>query len=168
MKETTKRRLKVMISSIVVLFAAASAFLYLYDFPKKIDLVFPAMEYRVGKPDSGEATTIKVIGTLNSPLFRDPYFHGQFIVDKYDYTKIYQLRDFEFNQDIVFYHGNNKGTPFQKFLGYLVTSDNFAQLNIVVFEEINDNQRSDRDLRISAPAKNYEEAMKINEELYGY
>lgn len=168
MKEKTKRRLIVMISSIVILFAAASAFLYLYDFPKKIDLEFPAMEYRVGKPDSGEATTIKVTGTLKKPLFRKPTFRGQFIVDKYDYTKKYQIWEIENYRDILFYYGNNKGSIFQKPLGYLVISENFAQMNIVVFEEVNDNSPSFKDLRISAPARNYEEAMKVNKELYGY
>jgi len=140
----------------------------LYDFPKKIDLEFPALEYRVGKPDSGEATTIKVIGTLKKPLFRKPTFRGQFIIDKYDYTKMYQIWEIENYQDILFYYGSNKGSIFQKPLGTLMISDNFAQFNVVVFEEIDDNQRSGRDLRISAPAKNYEEALKINEELYGY
>ncbi|MGO4349715.1 hypothetical protein AB4Z45_29950 [Paenibacillus sp. MCAF9] len=163
--EPPKGRLKVIMLCAALPLVAVSAFLFIYNFPKKIDLEYPALEYRVGKPESGEVTTIKVKGTIYKPLFRDPSFHGQFIINKYDYTKNYQLRDIDFYQDLLFYHQNENGTSVHKPLGYLMISDNFAQMNIYVNENMNDNQLIGKDLRISAPAKNYEEAMRINAEL---
>lgn len=142
-----------------------SAFLYLYNFPRQIDIAYPAIEYRAGEPQSAVTTTVTIKGILNKPLFRAPSFHGQFIVDKYEYTKTYQLWDIEFYQDVLFYHASVKGKIAHEPLGSLFTTDNFAQLNIMVAEPTDGTQRSSGNLRISAPANNYEEAMEINKNL---
>ncbi|MGG1634475.1 hypothetical protein [Paenibacillus sp. NRS-1760] len=64
--EPPKERLKVIMLCTALPLVAVSAFLFIYNFPKKIDLEYPALEYRVGKPESGEVTTIKVKGTTKS------------------------------------------------------------------------------------------------------
>jgi hypothetical protein len=168
--QTSNNWLKVVISCVVSLLVVSS-FLFLYDFPKKIDIEYPAMEYRVGKPESAEATTIKIKGTVRNPLFRgEPTFHGQFIVDKYDYTKKLIVWDMFMDRPELLYADNLEGTPVHRHLGYLTFADRFSRLNIVVAEELSKTKEMYReiykDLRISAPAKNYEEAMKINKELY--
>ncbi|UVI29656.1 hypothetical protein [Paenibacillus spongiae] len=160
----------------MLLGAAVSLFLYLYQFPQKIDLAYPAMEYRAGKPESAEAITIKVKGMLTKPLFRKQTFRGKIIIDKYEFTKTYNLIDLDFSQwnndfyddNLYYYHVDVNGSLVSRPLGSLVISDQFAQLNIWVMEKIGETSWTGKDLHISAPARNYEEAVKINEDLFGY
>ena len=147
--------------------AVVSLFLYFYDFPQKIDLAYPAVEYRVGVPDSAEQTAIRIKGIIKRPLFRKPTFHGHFIVDKYEYTGRFELWPIDLHVSPLLYPGNDKGKPFMETLGALYIEGSFTKLNIWVFEQISETYRGTDNLRISAPADNYEEAMLINKEMGG-
>jgi hypothetical protein len=147
-------------------------FISIYDFPKKIDSEYSAVEFQVGNPESAEVTKIKIKGTLIQPMFEDPIFKGEIIIDKYDFTKSYQLMDFIFpGEDFTTKAGTLSytsiidGKPVGEMFGLILKSGDFKQLAILVNRE-NPEDSFPRKV-ISAPAKNYEEALEIYEKLKG-
>jgi hypothetical protein len=155
----------------LILLIGISIFILMYDFPKTIDVMYPAMEYRLNKPESGETTKIKIKGTLTQPLFRDPIFNGVFIIDKYDSTKNYELIDIVFNKKTLngmgalTYVNYDKGDVDLDTFGAIWIDGKFELLSIQVFEPVDVEQKTAKDLRITAPVTNYNQAMLINKNL---
>jgi hypothetical protein len=153
---------KVLISSLAVLLALA-AFLTFYRFPKSIDLQYPAVEFRNGDASSAEQTTIAIKGTLYRPLFRNAEFSGTIAVEKYDFTKRYELIDVRFYKEIrngwgpLVYSYVDDGKPILKSFGSIWKSGDFERIGI----EVNEPLPSAATLTIAAPARTYEEARSV-------
>ncbi|WP_163538449.1 hypothetical protein [Gracilibacillus sp. YIM 98692] len=167
-----KTKIKTITIWFSILVAAVTCFLYFYPFPTKINEEFSAIQYRVGKPDSAEKTTVKINGTLQRPLFRNRTFKGEFMIDNYEFTKNYNLIELTFHQNTrngiasLVYTTVEDGKPILESFGAMWISEDFEELNIVVLEPIGESRKTGTDLRISAPANSYEEAMEINKKLY--
>jgi hypothetical protein len=155
-----------------IIFALASVivFISIYDFPKKIDSEYSAVEFQVGNPESAEVTKIKIIGTLTDPFFGESTFKGDIIIDTYDFTKSYKLMDFIFpGEDFttkagtLSYTSIKDGKPVGEMLGLILKSGDFKQLAILVNREKPEENFPKK--VISAPATNYEEALEIYEKL---
>jgi hypothetical protein len=167
--ENSNKMLFVLLKIIFFMIIAAGLFTWLYKFPKTIDVEYPAIEYRVGDKLSVQETTIKIKGTLSRPMFRNASFKGEFIIDKYDFTKTYELVEMIFHKDIkngwcsLTYYDVQNGQPILKSVGSIEISGDFDKLNIQVYEPLNAQSKSTTDLRISAPSKKYDEALAINQ-----
>lgn len=167
----TNKKLKILLLSIVLIIVITCAFVLFYDFPQEIDVQYPAMEYRKGDKSSVQATTVKIKGKLSRPLFRDPVFKGEFNIDKYDFTKSYDLIDIVFYKNIrnglgsLTYTTINNGRPIIRSFGSIWISGNFDELKILVYEPIEAESKSSTDLRLIAPAKTYDEARLIDKHL---
>jgi hypothetical protein len=145
---------------VVVLLVFGTAFFMTYDFPQKIDLTLPAVQYQLNDPSSAQITTVEVKGKISRPLFRRKEFAGQIRIDGYDFTETYIMFDIVFSQNrgFLIYYGTVDHQTVIRTLGTIWINGDFTQLIIFPFEN---GQSSD--WRISAPARTYEEATKIEE-----
>lgn len=165
----TNKKLNILLPLIVLIIIITCAFVLFYDFPQEIDVQYPAMEYRKGDKSSVQATTIEIKGRLSRPLFRDPIFKGEFIIDKYGFTKSYELIDIVFYKNIqnglgsLTYTTIINGRPIIQSFGSIWISGNFDELKILVYEPIEAENKSSTDLRLIAPAKTYDEARLIDQ-----
>lgn len=165
----TNKKLNILLPLIVLIILTTCAFVLFYDFPQEIDVQYPAMEYREGDKSSAQATTVKIKGRLSRPLFHDPIFKGEFIIDKYNFTKTYELMDIVFYKHIrngwgsLTYTTVNNGQPIIQSFGSIWISRNFDELKILVYEPIETENKSSTDLRLMAPAKTYDEARLIEQ-----
>ncbi|WP_068618398.1 hypothetical protein [Paenibacillus tuaregi] len=170
--ENVKGKLHAALIWVLMALVVVSAFCYVYKFPQEIDMQYPAVKYKVGQPATAQQITVKAKGTLYRPLFRDPYFSGKMIIDTYEYTSKYNLLDIVFHQDIqhgygaVVYETVENGRPILESLGAMWMKNDLEQFNIIAFEPIGEDKKIGGDLRVSAPARTYEEAMIINHDLY--
>ncbi|MFE7062000.1 hypothetical protein ACFVAD_07595 [Sutcliffiella sp. NPDC057660] len=148
----------------VLLLLLSFVFLVFYDFPKKIDLDYPAYEYNSNQPEYGEETRIKLQGVLKRPIFSDEVFSGKIIIDKYQETAEYELIDVGFHSEngmgSLSYTNTSNGELELNLFGVIWKSDDFDMVNIMLN---NPNSQSSEEihLRISAPANNYNEAERI-------
>lgn len=128
-----------------------------YDFPQNIDLTYPAVQYRLNDPSSAQITAVEIKGKILRPLFRRKEFTGKIRIDGYEFTKTYGQFDIIFyqNRGFLFYHDRSE----IRTLGTIWIDGDFNRLNLYIFEE----RDQPSDLRISAPARTYDEAMKIDE-----
>ncbi|WP_028563386.1 hypothetical protein [Paenibacillus pinihumi] len=78
---------KVTISLIILLVIITTLFLFFYPFPKKVDLVSPAVSFYENDPSSIKHTSIRVSGTLKRPLFKQHRFKGTVRIDGLEFTK---------------------------------------------------------------------------------
>ncbi|WP_152394280.1 hypothetical protein [Paenibacillus guangzhouensis] len=78
---------KVTISLIIVLGIITTLILVFYQFPKKVDLVSPAVSFYENDPSSIKNTSIRISGTLNRPLFQQHIFKGTVTIDDLEFTK---------------------------------------------------------------------------------
>ncbi|RUT33580.1 hypothetical protein EJP77_08015 [Paenibacillus zeisoli] len=146
---------------------AMLGFLILYDFPKEVDIHYPAVEYRSGDQSSSTSTNIRIKGTLSRPFWRDSRFSGQIIIDSYPFTKSYDLIDIEFNKKILngigtlSYTQILNGKPDLQMLGTIWISGDFDKLNIWGIRKAGAAGPSSIPI-ISAPARTNEEAVSIN------
>lgn len=156
---------------ILLICTAVTIFLIYYDFPREINLEYPAMEYRVGDPSTAESISVRINGTLSRPLFRDAVFNGEMVFDKYEFTHTQRLMEVVFNQELrnglssVYYHRIFDGKPELTGFAMMWIAGDFEQLNLIIFEPIGEPGIA-TDLRISAPAQTYDEAILIDEYLY--
>ncbi|WP_169088521.1 hypothetical protein [Paenibacillus sp. PL91] len=150
----------------MLLIVIAAGFVLLYDFPEKIAVEYPAIEYRVGDSTSVSTTEIRIEGTLTRPLFRNHEFKGRIVVDKYKFTEEYTLFDVDFNKNTRNEMGSLTYTdPINatiQMLGPIWISGDFKKINIWVAEPVGSQAQQTTDLRISAPANSFEEAIAIN------
>lgn len=166
MKKSTK---SIIISS-ALLIVGCMIFLFMYDFPKKIDTTVPAIEFRLGDNKSIEQTTITINGRLKRPLFRTRIFEGQISIEKYPKTSEWKLNDpipiFSSNNETYFsgLYYLKKNALFNFIFASFWTNKSFEQFNIYVFPDDNENNNENPRF-ISAPASTYEEAVKIYETL---
>ena len=80
--------LKITISLIIVLGIITTLILFFYQFPKKVDLVSPAVSFYENDPSSIKNTSIRISGTLNRPLFQQHIFKGTVTIDGLEFTKV--------------------------------------------------------------------------------
>ncbi len=137
----------------------------LYDFPKTVDIEYPAIEYR--DKSSATKTMITIKGTLARPIFRNVSFSGKIVIDKYEFTKTYELIDIAFYKNIkqgsMVYTTIKNGKPVLEILGTIRMSGEFDKLNISVGEKLGTKTEFSTNLKISAPAKSYDEALSISQ-----
>lgn len=91
------RKWKVRLLIPVILFACILFFLF-YSFPTAIDLDYPAIEYRNDQTGQAQEARIWIKGTWKRPLFRNGSFHGSIMIDKYEFTRAFQLLDVPLTQ----------------------------------------------------------------------
>lgn len=89
------RMKKAMIISLILLLLISLP-VFLYDYPKKISIEYPAIEYAEGKPENSIETSIKIDGILKQPILGNRTFSGRIIIDNYEYTEHYDLIDITF------------------------------------------------------------------------
>ncbi|WP_096155648.1 MULTISPECIES: hypothetical protein [Bacillus] len=148
----------------------SGAFLYYYDFPKKIDMEYPAYEYSDEEQEVGEVTSVSVKGKIKRPLFRKSEFEGSIFIEKYEITKDYPDEAWI---DMDFFVGNMNYIKFEnnkivtKFFGWLMTEENLASMLIYVdpYPE-RGNKSAFLNTKIAVPATNYEEATAVEQRLY--
>ncbi|MCH1624095.1 hypothetical protein [Fredinandcohnia quinoae] len=156
---------KKLVMMMIAIALPVTCFLFLYDFPKKINQDFNAFQYMAEDANSGETLKVSVIGTYKRPLFRDPVFTGKMIIDKYDFTKTYELIDVGFFQHeggkmgALAYTSTHEGKTDLVLLGMIAIDDDFNGFTILLNE--NDGMQIESDFRIAAPATNYDEALQI-------
>lgn len=161
------QKLKDWLLVLIPITIALLGFLALYDFPKEVDIGYPAVEYQGGNQSSSTITSIRIKGTLFRPLWRDSRFSGQIIIDSYPFTKSYDLIDIEFNKKIsngigtLSYTQILNGRPDLQMLGAIWISGDFDKLNIWGISKTGAADKSSFPI-ISAPARSYEEAVSIN------
>jgi hypothetical protein len=162
---------------VIVLFIliGVSVFLYFYNFPQKINQTYSAMKYRENDPQSEKATKVIIKGTFKQPLFRDPTFSGKLIIDNYEITQKYDLIDIVFFRKVdngllgsLTYYLIDKDLHDLEPLGLIWIDKKFEHLNMQIIELEGEEQKAGRDIKISAPATNYDEAMLINKKLVNY
>lgn len=139
--------------------------------PRSINKEYAAVQYRASDSTNTYNTNIIVKGKLYKRLFSNPKFVGSISIDNFEYSKKHQLFDITFTKSIqassgyLIYHVVENGVPLQEALGVIWMSENFSQLTILVFEPFDSQQRSTKDLIISAPANTRTEAIQIFEQL---
>lgn len=145
----------------VAVFACILFFLF-YSFPKTIDLDYPAIEYRNDEPGQAEVARIWIKGTLRRPLFRDGSFRGSIVIDKYEFTRTFQLLDVQLSQREDAAMGLLTYSPVQnvlqpiRSLGMLWVSGNFERLEI----HHSRGENGPVSYILSAPSRTYEEALQ--------
>jgi hypothetical protein len=143
--------------------------------PKKIDVVYPAVEYREEDESYLEHTTITIKGKLYTRWFSDPKFVGRISIDEYDFTKTYEGFDIKFYKD-DFWRGRGSlsyltiidGNPIIESVGSIWMDGAMDKVNIWVYEPITGDSKSTKDFFISAPAATREEAAAITKQLSVY
>lgn len=161
---------------IMSLIAAAFALIYgVSAIPMKIDVVYPAVEYREEDERYLEHTTVIIKGKLYTRLFSDPRFEGRIIIDKYDFTKTYEAFEVIFHKESFWpdagslsYHTILDGRPQIQSFGLIWMDGDMDGINIWVFEPVTGDSKSTKDLLISAPAITREEAAAITKQLSVY
>jgi hypothetical protein len=164
------------ISGIVlfILLAAAGLIAWKYDFPKKINLTYPAVEFRAGDPSSVDKTTITIKGALHRKLFHEERrFTGQIEIAKYEGTKSRMA-------PIIFIKDFNKGGGFLNYIGadykpngatkrlYTIGMGSiwkvgeFESMKLLLFEPVGKSEGATKDLKIMAPATDYESALALD------
>ncbi|MGG3456288.1 hypothetical protein [Paenibacillus rhizolycopersici] len=128
---------KVAISLIIVLGVITILFLFLYPFPKKVDLVSPAVSFYENDPSSLKQTSIRITGTLNRPLFQQHVFKGAVTIDDLEFTKVNETLDTYvldkyngINMGNLVYHKPSKPGEFVT-LSMIWFDDSFEHINIV-------------------------------------
>jgi hypothetical protein len=157
---------KVYVLGMVVL--SVCVFLLLYDYPKKLDLTYPAVEFRTGDVNSADITSIKIKGKLRKPLFGNRQFIGEIIIDKYDMTKSYSLIGFELstnNIGLLSYGNTRNGESLLDMFGAIYLSKDFESLTIELNEPVGGEQKARKNLVIAAPATHYDDALAIYQSL---
>lgn len=160
----TKKRV---IWLLIAVFVFISAFIFLYDFPKKINVEYEAIEVYEGELEEWKETTIQISGILSRPLFSNTTFNGEFIIAGYDITKDYdELIEIELSElpdksifgALVYADVRSKDLqPIATFY----TSEEFDQFNVNFVSEDKDGTQH----WLSAPAKTLREATEIRERL---
>lgn len=146
-----------------------SLFLWLYPFPKKIDIEYPAVQFRGHPAEAVEQTTLTLKGVLYRPLFRDERFVGELSIEKYDFTTKYELIDIDFHKNIrngwgtLSYTKVANGQVSLNTFGDIRKLNQFDKVLISVYEPIGESSKTWTDLVITAPAQSFEEAQDIQE-----
>ncbi|HEY2494467.1 MAG TPA: hypothetical protein VGI33_16375 [Paenibacillus sp.] len=153
----------VIIISIVVVLGIC-LFLFYYKFPKEVNLDRAAVSFIENDPSSTINTSVKIKGTLYSPIFRQAKFVGKVSVDEYDVTNKDAMVDIFITQKS---NGINMGNltyqltnaPFNiTEQGLIWFDDNFDNINIWTTSKWTGKEK-DKDLFIVTKSKNYEEAI---------
>ncbi|NIK23723.1 hypothetical protein [Paenibacillus lupini] len=158
----------------LILLAAAGLIVWQYDFPKKINLTYPAVEFRAGDPSSVDKTTVTIKGTLHRKLFHEERkFTGQIEITKYEATK-------ERMDPIIFSKVINNGGGFLNYIGadykpngatkrlYTIGMGSiwkvgeFESMKLLLFEPVGESEGATKDLKIMAPATDYESALALD------
>ncbi|OPA78713.1 hypothetical protein BVG16_12740 [Paenibacillus selenitireducens] len=128
---------KVTISLIIVLGIIITLILFFYQFPKKVDIVSPAVSFYEKDPSSIKHTSIRISGTLNRPLFQQHIFKGTVTIDGLEFTKengtldTYVLdKNNGINSGNLVYHKPSKPGEIVT-LSMIWFDDNFEHINIV-------------------------------------
>lgn len=162
-------RLKVLFVGLIVIIMG-SVLLLFYDFPKKIDLTYPAIELQPSTTQSSKETTLNIKGTLKRPFLRNSIFKGSVTVDNYDYTKTYDLIDFPILEtgdqrySVLSYTtvltdpDTNEVYSDLISLGIIYIDGNFDHVGIRANGPINEEKSESINRWIVAPAENEEEA----------
>lgn len=151
---------------VIVIAFIVTCFILLYQFPKRIDQQYSAFEYKAGDAVNGESVNVTIAGTVKRPLFRDQVFSGRIILDKYDFTATYELIDVGFFHSERGHIGSLTYTtvigskPELVLFGMIASNDDLDTFTIIVNQ--NDALQIEKQLRISAPATNYNEAIEID------
>lgn len=163
------------ISGIVLflLLAAAGLIVWKYDFPKKINLTYPAVEFRAEDPSSVDKTTITIKGTLHRKLWRNESFSGQIEIAKYEVTKS-RMAPLIFHKDInngwgvlTYFDEVYKTTGAIKSSNIVMLSsiwkiDEFESIKLLLNEPVGQSPSQGKDLEIMAPATDYESALALD------
>ncbi|MGO4108458.1 hypothetical protein [Paenibacillus sp. YAF4_2] len=167
------RTLKISGIVLFILLAAAGLIIWKYDFPKKINLTYPAVEFRAGDPSSVDKTTITIKGTLHRKLWRNESFSGQIDIAKYEVTKS-RMAPFIFHKEInygwgvlTYFNEAYKTTGAVKssiivMLSSIWKIGEFESLKLLLNEPVGQSPSQGKDLEIMAPATDYESALALD------
>ncbi|MGW7162399.1 hypothetical protein HP548_31250 [Paenibacillus taichungensis] len=108
--------------------------LLFYQFPKKIDIIRPAVSFNDNNPESLKNTSIHIAGTFNRPLFRQHVFKGSIIINGIEITEKYDTIDTEvlkrmngINMGNLIYNNTQNATV----LGIIWFDNNFRDIGIL-------------------------------------
>lgn len=147
-----------------------TVFLSFYNFPKRVDISYPAVEFELGDSKI-DKTTVKINGILKRPLFRSHTFEGHVMVDKYQLSEEnVETKQFEMGKEKGVY---SFSTPPESNWddGILVLSEeefsttvwtDKAFENFVFYVNANESDNA----HLSAPAITYEEAVQIYKTIF--
>ncbi|NIK70640.1 hypothetical protein [Paenibacillus sp. BK720] len=158
-----------------IVLALAGLIVWKYDFPKKINRSYPAVEFRPGNPSTVDKTTVTVKGTLHRKLFRNQQFTGSIKVAKYKLTTA-RMFPVTFNKDIkegwgsVTYFNEQYRATGAISTGTLIGFTSvwkkveFESVKLLLFEPVGTGQGQGKDLQILAPATDYNSALALSEQ----
>lgn len=173
------RSVKSLVILILIIIIGFIIFLLLDNFPKKVDISYPAVEFELGDPESVEETTVTIKGILKRPLFRSHVFEGDVIIDRYQASNI-PPDNFILTKEFEVSKSNKNGKDIYTFVtsriftkevrgqvafeseefGKIVWTDKaFENFSFNVFLEDYDSAI------LSAPTTTYDEAIQIYENL---
>ncbi|MFC4811945.1 hypothetical protein [Paenibacillus sp. GCM10023250] len=143
-----------------------------YDFPKSINLTYPAVEFRPGDPSTVDRTTVTIQGTLHRKLFRNQRFTGSIAIAKYEITKS-TLFPVTFYEDLhegwsslTYLNGNTKTgailVPSLLGFGSVWKIGAFESVKLLLTEPVGTGQGIGKDLEVMAPATDYESALALD------
>lgn len=169
------RRLKITGIVLFLLLAVAGLIVWKYDFPKKIKLTYPAVEFRPGHPSLVDKTTITIKGTLHRRLFHDERFTGHIEIAKYDVTKS-RMAPIIFQKDTLGGWGNLayfvyafKPSGAVKKLDIVQLSSiwktgKFENVKLQLYERVEADLGSGKYIQIMAPATDYDSALALEQQ----
>ncbi|MGG6313383.1 hypothetical protein [Paenibacillus macerans] len=123
----------------IIPFILIITFLYIYQFPKTIDVIRPAISFNDKNPASLKNTSIHISGTLFRPLFRQYVFEGSIKIDGIEETENYETLNTEvlkrkngINMGNLIYSNTQKKPPQYAFmLGIIWFDNNFQDIGIL-------------------------------------
>lgn len=159
------------IKKIVLLLAGIFVIVFLITcIPRKIDIDYPAIQYRYNDPEYIVQTSISMKGKLFKPLFFEAKYTGTCVIEGYDFTEDNNPFDMRFGRSVngfsvlTYTITLPNGKPDLEIIGRIGMSGNFDSVYIegIALEDI-DSTGFREFISISAPAETREEALRIGE-----
>lgn len=167
---------KTELKTIIKLLAAAFILVFIFTcIPRNIDINYPAIRYYWDNPNNVIQTTVAIKGKLYKPLFFNSRFKGTCIIEEYNFTKDYKMRDLIFEKKIFngaatlcyINYQTGERAPKTKILGEIWISGDMDKICISGYspEFFSSDKNYEPLMLISAPAQTKEDAMQIVDQL---
>ncbi|WP_028594507.1 hypothetical protein [Paenibacillus assamensis] len=141
-------------------------FIWLYEFPSRVQFELPAVQFNAGNSKTVKKTIIRVNGTYHRPLFRKERFEGSIQIDSFPFTKSYELVPLTMHTDktgvnytVLTYINPDPSAHHIDIVGTMWVSEEWKEIKIEILREGESN--NPKGAYIIAPSTSYEEAQVI-------
>lgn len=134
-------------------------------FPKQIEKTLQGIYYQLGNEEELYEVTIHIDGAIRRGLFGEKTFEGVLDIEDEELPVSKGERNvtIKFNGDghgVIVYSGFRNGNPYTHGYGSIFVNHNFREITI-----LKGSWNAEKGYMITAPAKNYYEALTISNEL---